>query len=432
MTVPEPLVLFVHDSADERTRAADLLAGPGRRVETLGEPAAALAALATADPSSFPVLVTDVGLKGEGGAALAKRVKDAPSGRNVSIVLVSGPEGERAAFQSGALALLNKPLDAADARSLLEGLLEDPARRAALEISLLKVRRGDGAAIGGLRDVVEDAPGSVLGSWAQYHLGVLLHARGDGQGALEEWSSLVEDSPAFWRAHVRLGAVFEASGDTATAAEHYRRALAAQPGLSSIRARADVLVPSDASAPASAPESSGPEPSAPDFPPPATAPLAEPRLSEPPRSPHEPPRSPHEPPRSPHEAPVAAGPVRTVLVADDSELALEMISEVLTKAGYRVVTAADGKQALDLARKERPDLMILDGLMPGATGFDVCKEVKEKMYPGNAPKVVILSAIYTKQRQKSEARELYKADDVLSKPFDDAEFIATVKKHLAG
>ena len=108
-----------------------------------------------------------------------------------------------------------------------------------------------------------------------------------------------------------------------------------------------------------------------------------------------------------------------------------MISEVLLRAGFAVRTASDGTSAIELARRERPDVMVLDGLMPGATGFDVCKTVKETLYPHDPPKVVILSAIYTKQRQRSEAFDLYKVDEVLAKPFDDEHFIATVRRLAA-
>lgn len=126
-----------------------------------------------------------------------------------------------------------------------------------------------------------------------------------------------------------------------------------------------------------------------------------------------------------------AAPGPDILIADDSELALAMTAEVLQAAGFRVRTAADGKQALELARAQRPDLLVLDGLMPGMTGFDVCKVVKETLYPANPPKVFILSAIYTKVKQRHEATDLYKVDEVIAKPFDDQKLVAMIRSHLA-
>jgi CheY-like chemotaxis protein len=120
----------------------------------------------------------------------------------------------------------------------------------------------------------------------------------------------------------------------------------------------------------------------------------------------------------------------TILLADDSELALAIITEQLQSAGYRVLTAVNGKEAIALAREERPDLLVLDGLMPGATGFDVCRTVKKDVYPEDPPNVLILSAIYTKRRQKTEAMSVYGVDDVIAKSTDNAALLTAVQRYV--
>jgi CheY-like chemotaxis protein len=68
---------------------------------------------------------------------------------------------------------------------------------------------------------------------------------------------------------------------------------------------------------------------------------------------------------------------RTILVADDSTDVLEMAEGLLTRAGYIVVLASDGDQALERIRDSHPDLVVLDLLMPRRTGFDVIREIKK-------------------------------------------------------
>lgn len=69
----------------------------------------------------------------------------------------------------------------------------------------------------------------------------------------------------------------------------------------------------------------------------------------------------------------------TVLVVDDEPRTVELLTDMLGSQGYRVLSAADGKQGIAVARAERPDLIVLDLLMPEATGFDVVRELRR--YP---------------------------------------------------
>jgi CheY-like chemotaxis protein len=83
---------------------------------------------------------------------------------------------------------------------------------------------------------------------------------------------------------------------------------------------------------------------------------------------------------------------RTVLVADDDPSILDFASRVVTKAGHRVVRAERGDVALELVRKERPDLMFLDVLMPKLDGLEVCTAIRADATLARMP-VILLSAM---------------------------------------
>lgn len=119
---------------------------------------------------------------------------------------------------------------------------------------------------------------------------------------------------------------------------------------------------------------------------------------------------------------------KTILVADDDPPLRKVLGRILTEAGYDVLLAEDGQSAIEKAAAERPDLVIADALMPKMHGFLACKAIKEMEAP---PKVILLTAVYTKKSYKWEARERYGADDFLTKPFELAELLACVDKHIA-
>jgi len=84
---------------------------------------------------------------------------------------------------------------------------------------------------------------------------------------------------------------------------------------------------------------------------------------------------------------------RTVLVADDSEKVLGLAERLLTDAGYNVLVAADGIEALRVLRDEHPDAVVLDLLMPRMTGFDVLREVRQDERIKDTP-VIAMSGAY--------------------------------------
>jgi CheY-like chemotaxis protein len=84
---------------------------------------------------------------------------------------------------------------------------------------------------------------------------------------------------------------------------------------------------------------------------------------------------------------------RKVLVADDSEFVRRMATDLLSEAGYTVITAGDGATALRRVEEEHPDLVVLDLLMPRLTGFDVLREIKRNDRVRNTP-VLVMSGVY--------------------------------------
>jgi DNA-binding response OmpR family regulator len=119
---------------------------------------------------------------------------------------------------------------------------------------------------------------------------------------------------------------------------------------------------------------------------------------------------------------------RKILIADDDRLTREMFRIILQREGYELLFAEDGATAVEMALREKPDLVITDGLLPKLHGFLVCKTLKES---DPAPKVVIVTAVYTKPTYKWEMKKEYGADDVLKKPFKPAELLTTIERQLS-
>ncbi len=117
----------------------------------------------------------------------------------------------------------------------------------------------------------------------------------------------------------------------------------------------------------------------------------------------------------------------TILVADDDPQILTMLGIRLSKRGYQVLEAADGLQTLQKARQHRPDLVLLDVMMPGKNGWEVAKELRGDDELRNVG-IVMLTAIG--ERVNEMTSPLYGADAFVDKPFDFAELEEKIKKVL--
>jgi putative two-component system response regulator len=125
--------------------------------------------------------------------------------------------------------------------------------------------------------------------------------------------------------------------------------------------------------------------------------------------------------------PADGTPTARVLVVDDIEANRALVTALLTRDGYRVEAAATGDAALESVRRDPPDLVLLDVMMPTPNGFDVCRALKQDAATRLIP-VVLITAL-----QQSEARIHgleAGADDFISKPFNAHELRARVRSLL--
>jgi len=115
----------------------------------------------------------------------------------------------------------------------------------------------------------------------------------------------------------------------------------------------------------------------------------------------------------------------SILIVDDDEKLVELVRAYLEKDGYRVHTAHDGLGALELARQKRPDLVILDLMLPSMDGLDVCRVLRAE---GNKVPIIMLTAKTTVE-DRLVGLDLG-ADDYVTKPFSPRELMARVRAAL--
>lgn len=116
-----------------------------------------------------------------------------------------------------------------------------------------------------------------------------------------------------------------------------------------------------------------------------------------------------------------------ILIVDDEKDIIKMLEYNLKKEGYRTVSATDGEEALDKAVREHPDLLLLDLMLPGLDGLEVCKTIKKE--PKTSSISIIMLTAKTQEADKVIGLELG-ADDYVTKPFSPRELIARIKAVL--
>ena len=115
---------------------------------------------------------------------------------------------------------------------------------------------------------------------------------------------------------------------------------------------------------------------------------------------------------------------KTILIVDDEKMILNLLSCNLIKEGYNVIEAKDGLEAITIAQEEKPDLILLDVMLPKLDGLSVCKRVKNIM---NVP--ILMVTAKDDELDKILGLELG-ADDYITKPFSIRELLARVKANL--
>lgn len=116
-----------------------------------------------------------------------------------------------------------------------------------------------------------------------------------------------------------------------------------------------------------------------------------------------------------------------VLIVDDEEHIVELLQFNLVNAGYKVITANNGLDALKKVKENKPDLLLLDLMLPGMDGLDVCKEIKRDKETSKTS--IIMLTAKSEELDKILGLELG-ADDYITKPFSIRELLARVKAVL--
>ena len=119
---------------------------------------------------------------------------------------------------------------------------------------------------------------------------------------------------------------------------------------------------------------------------------------------------------------------KTILVADDESHILNVVSLKLRNAGFRVITASDGQEALDMAQMEHPDLLITDYHMPLLSGIELCKRLRTDPSTASVRMIMLTARGYNLESQDTAESGIRR---MLSKPFSPRELLATVNEVLA-
>ena len=115
---------------------------------------------------------------------------------------------------------------------------------------------------------------------------------------------------------------------------------------------------------------------------------------------------------------------KTILIVDDEKMILNLLSHNLSKEGYNVIEATDGVEAVNIALEKKPDLILLDVMLPKLDGLSVCKRIKNSL---NVP--ILMVTAKDAELDKILGLELG-ADDYITKPFSVRELLARVKANL--
>ena len=121
--------------------------------------------------------------------------------------------------------------------------------------------------------------------------------------------------------------------------------------------------------------------------------------------------------------PEPVNPDPLILVVDDLVQNVRLLEAVLSPKGFRVAAAYSGEEALEALGMEQPDVVLLDILMPGMGGYEVCRRIRQDPETAFLPVIMITASGEEEKVRAIEAG----ADDFVSKPFDQAELLARVR-----
>lgn len=116
-----------------------------------------------------------------------------------------------------------------------------------------------------------------------------------------------------------------------------------------------------------------------------------------------------------------------IAIIDDNEAIVEMLRRRLEKEGYEVLCCSDSSASVELCRRVKPDLVVLDILMPGKSGWEIMEELKGDPATGNTP--VIISTVKNRPEDLERGREL-KASDYIAKPYVFGDLLEKIRALL--
>ncbi len=118
---------------------------------------------------------------------------------------------------------------------------------------------------------------------------------------------------------------------------------------------------------------------------------------------------------------------QTILIVEDNELNMKLFRDLLEAQGYNVIQTRDGMQALDLARSERPDLIVMDIQLPQVSGLEVTKWIKADDDLKHIPVVAVTA--FAMKGDEEKIRE-GGCEAYVAKPISVNDFLSTIRKHL--
>ncbi len=116
-----------------------------------------------------------------------------------------------------------------------------------------------------------------------------------------------------------------------------------------------------------------------------------------------------------------------ILLVDDEPDIVIVSKMVLEKEGYEVIVAKNGEQCMNMLEKDRPDLILLDIMLPGLDGWEICKKIKKDATTKDIP--VVMFTVRVSEKSVERSLEYAHADAQIGKPFETVELLNTVR-HL--
>jgi len=118
---------------------------------------------------------------------------------------------------------------------------------------------------------------------------------------------------------------------------------------------------------------------------------------------------------------------KKILIVDDSPVNLILLDSILSRVGYNVIQATNGEDAIQIARKEHPDLIILDIVMPGIDGLEAASRLKDQSATRTIPIIFVSSLV---KKHSSMLKKMMPGHAFLPKPFKKQALLKEIREHL--